>query len=245
MRKIGVFILFMAASLVGYSQDSAKASQLKQLTAQLKNRANDHFMIQYGADFWNVNADSARPSGFSRHFNFYFMLDKPFKKNPHFSLGYGLGLTTSNMFFDDKQIDLKANTARLPFTNVANTNHFEKYKLTTIFAEIPLELRYASNPLRPDKGFKAAIGVKIGTILKAYTKGKNLVDANDRSVFGNRYIQKEQDRKFINGTSFSLTARAGVGIFSLHASYRLNTFLREGVGPDIRPYSIGLMISGL
>ena len=44
----------------------------------LSSRPGDHFMIQYGSDMWLGKPDSVRTGGFSRHFNLYFMLDKPF-----------------------------------------------------------------------------------------------------------------------------------------------------------------------
>src|SRR4051812_9472400 len=53
----------------------------------LTNRSNDHFMLQYGADTWMGTNDSINPKGFSRFFNFYVMLDKPFRNNPKFSVG--------------------------------------------------------------------------------------------------------------------------------------------------------------
>ncbi len=112
----------------------------------LGNRSNDHLVIQYGIDGWSAAPDSVQPSGFSRHFNAYFMLDKPFKTNPHLSVAIGAGISSSNMFFEKKNVDLKSSAARLPFTSLDSTDHFKKYKLTTVYAEAPVELRYSANP---------------------------------------------------------------------------------------------------
>lgn len=211
----------------------------------LSNRANDHFMVQYGFDGWSGAGDSINVSGFSRHFNFYFMLDKPFKTNPHFSVGLGLGLGSSNIFFSDTYIDIKANTATLPFKNVSSINHFNKYKLTTLFLEVPLELRVAGNPMEPDKGFKLALGVKGGFLLNAYTKGKDLQDSVGNSIYGDIYKSKEYDKKFINSTRFAATARIGFGNISVDGSYQFTEFLKQGTGPQIHPWSIGITLSGL
>ncbi len=209
----------------------------------LSNRGNDHFVIQFGADSWGSTPDSIRTSGFSRHFNAYFMLDKPFKTNPRMSVGFGAGIGSSNMFFNRTYIDLKAPGTRLPFTNLDSSNHFKKFKLATVFLEAPVELRFTSNPLEPSKSYKIAIGAKVGTLLSAHTKGKNLQDKNGTSI--NNYIEKEKSKKFINSTRVSATARVGYGIFSVHAAYQITNFLKEGAGPEIRPFSIGLTISGL
>ena len=81
---------------------------------------------------------------------------------------------------------MKAN--RLSFNNVEDTNHFKKYKLLTSYLEAPIELRYTADPLRPKKSFKAALGVKVGTLLAASTKGKNLQNSDGRII--NAFIQK-------------------------------------------------------
>lgn len=213
----------------------------------LSNRANDHFMLQYGFDNWGSVPDSINTSGFSRHFNLYIMLDKPFKTSPHLSVGVGIGVGSSNIFFADTYVDIKANTATLPFTNVSSsaTNHFDKFKVTTTFAEIPLELRYSSNPAQPDKGAKIAIGLKGGLLLSAHTKGKNLLDANGGSIYGTKYIRKEYDKAYFNTSRFAATARIGFGHVSVDGSYQLTGVLKEGAGPVIKPYSIGITLSGL
>ncbi len=211
----------------------------------LSTRANDHFLVQYGYDAWPNVPDSLNTSGFSRHFNAYIMLDKPFKTNPHFSIGIGIGIGSSNIFFSDTYINLKSNSATLPFTNVTSADHFNKFKLTTDFLEVPLEIRFSGNPVQPDKGFKFALGVKGGFLLKAYTKGKDLIDSSGRSIYDKNYIEKESDKKFINSTRFALTGRIGYGHISLDASYQVSEFLKPGAGPSIHPISIGLTLSGL
>lgn len=210
----------------------------------LSNRSNDHFMLQYGFDNWAGTNDSTKPSGFSRFFNAYIMLDKPFKTNPKMSVGLGVGVGSSNIFFDKKYVDVRATSTTLPFRNVDSVNHFKKFKLTTIFLEAPVELRYSSNPENNNSSFKVAIGVKVGTLLTAYTKGKTLVDKNGNTI--NAYIEKESSKKYINSTRLAATARIGYGIFSLYGAYQITSFLKDAAGSTtIRPYSIGLTVSGL
>ncbi len=245
MKKILLAVISISVFTVGSAQtkDTKKITDWSKI--DLSNRANDHLMIQYGLSGWSGAPDSAKPSGFSRHFNFYFMYDKPFKTNPHYSAGIGLGFGGTSMFFDNTKIDLKSTGTTLPFTNVSSTEHFKKYKLSTLFLEVPLELRYAANPVTPDKGFKAAIGLKGGTLLKAYTKGKNLVNATGTTLYGDKYIAKEQDKHLLNSTHFAATFRFGYGNLTLDGSYQLSPFLKTGAGPKIFPYSIGLTLSGL
>jgi hypothetical protein len=41
------------------------------------------------------------------------------------------------------------------------------------------------------------------------------------------------------------TARIGYGILSIFGSYQINNFLKDGAGPDMKLYQIGLTLSGL
>ncbi|MBI2284288.1 MAG: hypothetical protein HYU71_11310 [Bacteroidetes bacterium] len=240
MKKTLLVLLSLSASLLALSQSTDIKKKL-----DLSNRAADHFMIQYGGDSWTNRPDSIRTGGFSRHFNIYFMIDKPFKTNPKFSIAYGIGIGSSNIFFKNTKVDVKANTARLPFTNVDSTSHFSKFKVTNIYAEVPVELRYFSNPENPGKSWKAALGVKVGTLLKTYSKGKNLVTKSGASVYGNGYIEKESSKRFFNGTMLAVTGRIGYGIISLDAGYQFNSVLKDGAGPSMNKFSIGITFSGL
>jgi hypothetical protein len=209
----------------------------------LSNRSNDHFMVQYGFDNWSGAKDSTKSSGFSRFTNVYFMLDKPFKTNPRYSVGIGAGVGSSNMFFERKTVDVKSLGTRLPFTIRDSADHFKKYKLTTVFLEAPVELRYNSNPLNSNKSFKVAIGAKVGTLINAHTKGKTLQNKSGQTI--NNYIAKESSKKFFNSTKLAATARVGYGIFSLYGAYQVTALLKDNAGPELRPYSIGISISGL
>jgi hypothetical protein len=257
MKKILLFVLLIVVSVIARSQVDTtgavssvnqtppKQSKKDWSKIDLSTRANDHFMMQFGYDAWPNVPDSINTSGFSRHFNIYIMLDLPFKNSPHFSVGIGAGLGTSNIFFTDTYVNLKSLTPTLPFTNVAKQDHFDKFKLSTGYIEAPLELRYAGNPVQPDKGFKASLGLKGGLLITAHTKGKNYIDSSGRSIYDKNYIQKESDRRFINSSRFAVTGRVGYGHISVDASYQFTEFLKTGTGPAIHPVSIGLTLSGL
>lgn len=236
-------VLFISTINVFAQKDTIRKKDFSKI--DLSNRANDHFMVQYGIDSWGSQPDSINTSGFSRHFNFYAMIDKPFKTNPYYSFAFGAGFASSNIFFSGTYIDLKALTSTLQFKNVASSNHFSKYKLSTYYFEVPLEVRYNSNPVNTGKGFKAAIGVKGGLLLKSYTKGKKFVDSLGNPVYATKYISKEYDKRFFNSTRISVTGRVGLGNVSLDASYQLTQFLKPNTGPKINPLSIGITLSGL
>lgn len=209
----------------------------------ISNRSGDHFLIQIGYDRWANMPDSIHTKGFSRSFNMYLMFDFPFKTNPQFSVALGAGIGSSNIYFDKMIVDVAGNTQTLRFRNVADTNNFKKYKLVTAYLEAPVELRFTADPVNYNKSFKVAIGAKIGTLLNVHTKGKNLLNKSGGTV--NSYIVKENSKRYFNGNRLCVTGRVGYGSFSLFGSYQVNSFIKEGAGPDVKPYSIGLTISGL
>ncbi len=133
------------------------------------------------------------------------MLNKPFKNSPKLSLGIGVGISTSNIYFKKMDVDLKAAPGLLPFIAVDSADHFKKYKVATTYLQIPLEFRFTSKPNSPNKSFKAAVGIKVGTLVNAHTKAKTLQNASGTTLNG--YLEKENSKRFINSTDFMATAQ--------------------------------------
>ncbi len=240
MKKI-IFIFLMAfisfASFAQTNKDWKKAAIEK---------PGDHILLQLTSDNWSGVPDSisSHMKGLSRGLGISIMMSKPFKTDPHWSIAFGLGINGSSIFFDKMKVDIGATGTVLPFKNLDSADRFKKYKLVTVFAEVPVELRYSFNPEKESKCWKAALGLKIGTMLNAHTKGKTLVNSSGTTI--NSYTLKESKKSFFNSTRIVATARVGMGNFSLVGTYQLSAFLKDGAGPaDIRPYQIGLCISGL
>lgn len=206
-------------------------------------RSNDHFLLQVGYTTWTGAPDSINFGGLPRTFNMYFMFDFPFRTNPKLSTAIGVGVASDNVFFDKMAVELNGTTNNVQFRNLADTNHFKKYKINTAYLEAPIELRYRSNPDNDRKSFKAAIGVKVGLLVNAHTKGKNLENRNGNSI--GSYTQKIQSRQYLNSNRIGLTARVGYGNFSLFGAYAATPLFKEGAAAPIRPLTIGLTISGL
>lgn len=245
MKKIVFVVIGCLFFSMAFSQDTTYSSTANIKNINLTQRPADHLMIQLSSDHWAGMPDSisSHQSGFSRGFNIYFMYNKPFKSSPKFSLGIGVGVSTSNMVFKKMNVALNASSVTLPFTHLDSSNYFKKYKLATTYLQIPLELRYTAKPDEPNKSLKAALGLKIGTLVNAHTKGKTLLNKNGQTL--NSYTEKEKSSRYIDGTQFMATARIGYGVFSLFGSYQLNTILRSGFGANMRLFQVGITLSGL
>ena len=213
----------------------------------LTGRPADHLMIQVGGTSWTNVPDSIKTTGFGRHFNIYFMYDKPFKKNPKYSVAFGVGIGTNNVYFDSKTyVNIKSGGNILPFQRVdSNANRFSKQKVTTVYLQAPVELRYFSDPANPKKSWKGAVGLKVGTLFKAYTKSKDYTTANGSSIYGKTYKEVQKNSRFFGTTDLTLTGRVGYGVVSLHTEYQITPVLRDGFGAVMNRLAVGITISGL
>lgn len=206
----------------------------------LSHRANDHFMVQIGYDNWAGTPDTLSVSGFSRSFNFYFMLDFPFKTDPRFSVGAGLGIGNSNVFFKNQPA---SPISVLPQADASGGTHFKKYKLVTTYLEIPVELRFALDPENTNKSWKFALGVKVGTLLSAYAKGKSV--ENGSGQVQDPSVYKVRNNSDFNNIKLAGTARISKGPFGIFGQYDVTSLIKGSVGPIVYPFSFGICFSGL
>ncbi|WP_217604767.1 porin family protein [Chitinophaga sp. GbtcB8] len=229
MKKIFFTLGLMVFSLSVFSQEAMNKA-MNSVT-----RSRDFLVISLTYDGWANKPDSVG-TGLNRGFNIAFMYDFPINKT-NLSLAAGLGIGTSGVFLKNHVLNMDDATTDVAKFSTDNT--FKKYKVATTYLEIPLELRYRSVPDNANKGFKVALGVKIGNLMNAHTKERN-------SIGGTRNTEKIANKRFFNSWRYAATARIGLGNLALFGSYNLNPLFKDnGSNLDIRPYSIGIAISGL
>jgi hypothetical protein len=251
MRKIFLLLLVVFTSTFLFAQsDSTVKKDI--LGSRALPRSNDHFMIQVGYLTWSGKPDSIKTSGFPRTLNIHFMLDFPFRTNRHLSAAIGAGIGSDNMSFKRMNAGIRDNAPAIRFTHVTDssfgtkltdTTFFKHYKLATSYLEVPVELRWTANPDDDRRSVKIALGLKAGLMLNAHTKGKTLQYKNGTTI--SDYKEKEFSKKFFNTNRLVATARVGYGHYNLFATYQVTTLFKEGLGPIVRPVTIGIALSGL
>jgi hypothetical protein len=249
---VGLVLLLTQAAFAQKDTSAAKASvppaavppaKKDWSKVSLKNRANDHFMVQVGYVNWAGAPDSVSIVGFGRSFNFYAMYDMPFKTDPRLSVAAGLGIGSSNVYFNQQQVLVAAQTPTLQFQNTAGQNHFKKFKLVATYLDIPIELRFALDPENTNKSWKFAVGTKVGFLLSTYTKGKNLLNNANQSI--NNYIEKQSSKTYFNGTRLVPTIRVSKGPVGIYAQYQVTSFTKTATASAIYPFEVGIVLSGL
>jgi Outer membrane protein beta-barrel domain len=237
-------ITAFAACLIHFSFAQKDSNVVTQYAKKSNERmSNDHLMLQLGHTIWLGKPDSVNTKGWTRSFAGYIMMDFPFKTNTHWSVGLGPGISAENQFFDRMVVDIKSTANSVPFIDAQDTTHFKKFKMTTAFLELPIELRYSFKPYDDRNSIKFALGVKVGTLVGVHTKGKTLQDKNENAI--NDYIVKENTKRFLNRNRLSVMARLGFGHFTAFGTYAITPLFKEGNGPDINPLTVGLPLSGL
>jgi hypothetical protein len=170
------------------------------------------------------------------------MFDFPFKTNPKLSMAFGPGIASDHMLFTKTNVGIKDLTPAIRFTNAADTNHFKKTKLATVYLEAPIEFRYSADPVT-GKGLRTAIGIKAGTMINAHTRNTKFQNKGGTSI--SDFTLKEASKSFFNKTRISFMGRVGLGHISLYGSYQLTPLFKDGQGPEVRPFSIGITLSGI
>jgi hypothetical protein len=229
MKKTFKLIILSLITLNSFSQSKPIKNKV-----DLSNRPSDHLVLQLSSDSWMGAPDSisSLKKSSSRGLNFYVMLDKPFKSNPKFSVAFGLGFGTSHIFFKDMSVGITGTKSTLAFNNLSAAPQYSRYKLSTSYVEIPVELRFFSNPEKINKSLKIALGAKAGLLLNAHTKTKS------------DFVEKQSSKSYFNNSRLAATARIGYGYFSLFGSYNLTSIFKENVAENMRLLQVGLSLSG-
>lgn len=181
----------------------------------------------------------------SRTLNVYYTYEMRVM-NSKFSVVPGIGLSLERFKFKngatlgyDEEDSLKL---FLPSETAAITGE-RKSQLVTNYLDIPLELRFTSNPSDPNRAFKFGIGARVGYMYDAFTKMKYKEDGENKQL---------KDKQSFNLTRFryGVFTKFGIGNFALFGYYNLTPLFEEGKGPyqnnvktDFQTVTIGISLS--
>lgn len=204
--------------------------------------ARDFVMVQFGYTHWETTPDTTRlmpeKKPFAYTFNAYLCYDFPIKKTK-LSFAAGLGINTSVTYLNKQRISVTdVDTNGMDASFVPDTTNYKRYKFNTAYLQAPFELRYYGNTNNRNKGFKAAIGMQVGTLLGGHTKML-------RGVEGNNIKDKQNFKRYLSPWNFAATARVGWGNFSVFGSYNITPVFKDNAGPIITPITMGICLSGL
>jgi hypothetical protein len=150
-----------------------------------------------------------------------------------FGLYTGIGLGWNNYRLSNDILLVKG-PQELEY-DVLETGQPRKNKLTMMMINVPLMLELQTRSHSEFSKFHMAAGLNLGFRVSSHTKQVYEIDGKKDKV-------KTHEDFYINPFRYDLQARMGWGKINFFASYSLNSLFREGKGPEVYPFSIGLRI---
>jgi len=184
--------------------------------------------LQDGANFMELN--SGKSMAFSLNLLQYDLGIQKHKKN----LGFvtGIGWTIYNYRMDNQfmvQLDANSKTVGVPVPEA----NVEKNKIVASYINIPLmfEAQIPSEDRRADAFISAGIygGFKIGSHTKTVYEG------GDKS--------KSRDDINLNPIQYGAMVQVGVKMIKLYATYNFSTLFEKNNGPELYPYTVGIILA--
>ncbi len=185
------------------------------------------FALEFG-----FNRDLSGPDQFSLNFfgsrtvNVYYQYDFRIL-NSSFSFVPGIGLSLERFKFGNENTLAHDPNDQRSIVMVTPTDTglpgIKKSQLINNYIDVPLEIRYSTNPDDPARSFKISVGGRIGYMYDSFTKIK---------YKENSELKKVKNKEDFNLTKFryGLTGRIGVGNLSLFGYYNLTPLFEEGKG---------------
>lgn len=202
--------------------------------------SKDRVITELHWNGWLKTPDNIKTEWYSRGINVSVMYDFGLGKSP-LSVAPGLGLGFDNIYHNGFfSVDSAGNTLLLP---LGDSTTFKKNKISTIYLDIPLELRFRTKPNEKGNSFKLAIGAKGGFLLSNYTK--YIGEGTSFGTFNSGSKVKTYNIPNINTFRYGLTFRIGYGPVNLNAFYSVSTLFNQGAGPEINPFTVGISFNGL
>jgi hypothetical protein len=251
MQLILRSIWILSICLISYTQVNAQGSTTPADAEVIKSKksllkvnntyqkpSKDYVMLQAGYHGWLLgnNTDSIKLRNRGHDVAVYLCNDFALAKKG-FSFSAGVGISSANVYFDSTVVPLTDSYRFVTFLP-DNVKDYKRYKLSSTYLEAPFEFRYFGNNDNRNRGFKMALGLKIGTLINAHTKGVG-------TYFGTTVRDKANGRRYHEQWRITTTARVGWGNFSIFTNYQLSNVFKSGNNQNITPFSVGLCISGM
>ena len=192
--------------------------------------ANNDTKVPTGYDFLELNY----PKSINVTINFLEEKIPLWKK--HINIVTGMGLDINNYRFSSKHYVLQPNT---PFISAEydSTLAFNS-KLAVTYLNVPLLLQFDTKSFgEKQRTMHISCGIVGGLRLWSHTK--QVYEIN-----GTKYKTKTKDDFNLNPFPCSAMVRIGYGNIDLYASYSLNGMFKNGQGPQLYPFTVGITLLG-
>lgn len=240
MTKLASIIILLSLSLAAAAQTAEPATK-----TGTKPNIPGAFVLELG-----INTAYQPPSKFeealwgSRTINVYYQYEIRILKSS-FSFVPGIGLSLERFKFKNGAVfgyDAE-DSLKLLLPDETPMTGLKKSQLITNYVDVPLELRFTSNPNDPARSFKAAIGGRFGYMYDSFAKLKYKEGGETKQL-------KDKQDWNLNRFRYGVYTKIGIGNFALFGYYNLTPLFKEGEGPgqnnvvtDFQTFTVGISLS--
>jgi len=246
MIRITSFIFLLAISIPAAAQVSEPGAESAYPAPKQGKQPNipGTFVLEFGFNS-ALDAPEKFDLGFwgSRTVNIYYTYELQLLKSK-FSIVPGIGLSLERFKFKNGAVlGYSQDSLKMLLPSESGIPGLQKSHLVTNYIDIPVELRFTSNPSDPNRAFKAAIGGRVGYLYDSFSKIKYKTEGETRKL---------KDKQGWNLTQFryGVYAKLGIGSFSLFGYYNLTPLFEEGKGlsennavNDFQTATVGISLS--
>ena len=172
----------------------------------------------------------------SRNFNLNFMQQSFNIIGNNFGFVTGMGFRWVNYRFSNNVILTGDSTQIYGYHDATADRSYSKSKLTAWYLMVPMIFEFQTNAHHRANSFHIGVGVIGGLRLGSHTK----------QVFttygGGNQKQKTRDAFHLQPFVLDATARIGWGPINLFATYSLIDMFRQDRGPELRPFTVGIIL---
>lgn len=219
-----ILFIFIVGSVFSQNLDTIKPT---------KYFASDQIIYELNNNYWLNLPAKVKINNISLSSNIYLMFPL-IGKHSNISFASGLGVGSGSV----RNNSLPEDSAGISkFHVIPDSIKYSHNKFVTTYLELPLELRFMTNPDSRNRSFKITLGGKIG-----YLVGKHY------KYNGYDYLSDTQEKikfkifrvKNLLPYRYGIYARIGYGKFALSGFYSLTTLFEESKGPEVVPLTFGL-----
>jgi hypothetical protein len=125
----------------------------------------------------------------------------------------------------------------------AGRSDTRKSQLITNYVEVPVEITFRTNPEDPARSFRASIGGRVGYMFDSFTKIKYKENSEVKKL-------KDKQDYNLNKFRYGVSAKLGVGNFSLFGYYNLSDLFEKNKGiledsqlKNFNTFTVGISLS--
>jgi len=185
--------------------------------------ANEDYSMYNGVDFMNLNQSKS----LEVNINFWEYNISLQQNRKNIGLVTGMGLSYNNYRFDGSYSIKKENGIIQPVE--LEEGAYKKSKFTVTYLTVPLMLECQIPVNNHSNKIFVSGGVEGGLNIGAHTK----IKWDDKK-------EKERGGFNLNTLKYAVVGRIGLKNISLYASYNLTPLFKDGKGPDLTPFTIGI-----